>query len=100
MSADFGVNLRNIAEVLASCEQVTRLDTADEKEAWTLAHDFLDLEGSFRIFLQEQLPRLKSGNLGLDEISDLLLDIGEEFRHIVYHIRNSRYYHYLRETSG
>ena len=64
-----------------------------------MAHDFLDLEDSFRTFVQEQLPKLRGGNLGPGEVSDLLEEIGEEFRHIVYHIQNSRYYRYLRETS-
>jgi hypothetical protein len=62
-SSESGVNFREIAATLANCEQVTRFDTGEEKEAWTLAHDFLDLEASFQIFLQEHLPKLRDGNL-------------------------------------
>ncbi len=42
-----------------------------------LSSDFLDLEDSFQIFLQEQLPRLKRGNLDPDEISDLATVLSE-----------------------
>ena len=36
-------------------------------------------------------------NLNPEEMNSLLLDIGEEFRHILYHILDSRFYAYLRE---
>lgn len=30
-----------------------------------------------------------------DEIDELLLDVGEEFRHIIYHIKDPKFYDYL-----
>ena len=53
----FAVELKALAERLNQCEQVTRYDTADEKQAWALAHSLLDLAESFRTFLDDQLPR-------------------------------------------
>lgn len=94
---EFASDLKRIAERLNFCECVNRYDTADEKQAWTLAHNFLDLAESFRTFLNEQLPRLKDESLSCEQLNALLLDIGEEFRHILYHLRDPEYYAYLRD---
>jgi hypothetical protein len=66
-------------------------------EAATLAHAFSDLEVSFRKFLDEQLPRLVTAKVSPGEVKDLLLDIGEELRHILYHIRDPKFYKYIAE---
>jgi hypothetical protein len=89
--------LRNLAAKLAQCPDVTKFDTVSEKQAWTMAHAFTDLEGSFRTFLDEQLPRLMNEDLTPQEIHDLLVDIGEEFRHILYHMTDSEFYKRLLE---
>jgi len=94
---DFAAELKALAERLSVCKQVTQHDTPDEKQAWTLAHDLLDLAGSFRAFLENQLPRLRDPELDSDQLNAALLEIGEEFRHILYHIRDSEFYAYLRE---
>ena len=85
----------NIAKRLLQCKEVTKHDNAENKEAWTLAHSFIELEQSFHVFSNKLLPRLISQNLNEAEISDLLLEIGEEFRHILYHIHDPQYYRYL-----
>ena len=85
-----------ISEVLSISKQVTSLDSEKEKEASTLAHCFLDLQESFNKFNNELLPKINQ-NLNEEEIDDLLLDIGEEFRHILYHIKDSKFYNYLQE---
>ena len=89
------VALKALAERLSTCEAVMRLDEGEEREAWTLAHALGDLEESFRKLLEDQLPRLAQGQLGGSEINDLLLEIGEEFRHILYHIKDPKFYRYL-----
>ena len=89
------VALKALAERLSTCEAVTRLDEGEEREAWTLAHALGDLEESFRKFLEDQLPRLTEGQLEASQIQDLLLEIGEEFRHILYHIKDPTFYRYL-----
>jgi hypothetical protein len=86
---------KRLAERLARLPEVTRFDEGEEKEAWTLTHAFSDLEQSFRIFLDEQLPRLADGTLADAEMYDLLLEIGEEFRHIAYHLRDPKFYRYV-----
>lgn len=99
IAEEFSVELKALAERLNRCEQVTRYDTATEKQAWTLAHNFLDLAESFRAFLDEQLPKLRDESLGCAELDDVLTDIGEEFRHILWHIQNAEFYAYLRDEA-
>ncbi|MBI4498431.1 MAG: hypothetical protein HY689_11085 [Chloroflexi bacterium] len=89
--------IRALAERLARCPQVARFDQGNEQEGWTLAHSFADLEESFRKFLDEQLPKLAQEQLSASEISGLLLDMGEEFRHILYHISDPAFYKYLHQ---
>ena len=94
---EFAGELKALAERLNRCEQVTRYDTAAEKQAWVLAHTLLDLAESFRTFLDEQLPQLRDERLSCDELHDVLIEIGEEFRHILYHVRDPEFYAYLRD---
>lgn len=93
---EFALALSRLAERLSTCEQVNRYDTTVEKQAWTIAHDLLDLAESFRAYLDEHLPKLMDDNLSGDGLNNVLLDIGEEFRHIIYHVENSEFYAYLR----
>ncbi len=89
-----------LAEKLDRLPDVNRYDSADEKEAWTLAHAFSDLEESFRKFLDDQLPRLVNGEPTPAALNDLLTEIGEEFRHILYHIRDPKFFGYLEASQG
>ena len=91
------VALKALAEHLSTCKAVTKFDQGDEREAWTLAHAFGDLEESLRRLLEEQLPRLAEGQLEESEMHNLLLEIGEEFRHILYHIKDPKFYRYLSD---
>jgi hypothetical protein len=86
---------RRLQELLDSSSAVSRHDAAEEKEAETLAHAFLDLEESFQRFTKELLPKLENGDLSADDIPDVLHAIGEEFRHVLYHIGDPKYYRYL-----
>lgn len=87
--------IKRLAERLSQCPEVTKHDRGEEKEAGVLAHSFWDLEESFRTFLNEQLPRLINDRATPAELCDILLEIGEEFRHILYHIHDPKFYHYL-----
>ena len=88
----------DLARRLSECPKITRYDDGEHKEAWALAHAFGDLEGSFRAFLDTHLPALMQKSLSDDEIYDLLLNIGEEFRHILYHIMDPKFYGYLQDS--
>jgi len=89
-------DVKRLAERLAQCPDVTRFDEGQHKEAWALADSFADLEDSCRAFLDDQLPKLVDENLKPEETCDVLLEIGEEFRHILYHIiEQQKSYKYL-----
>ena len=98
-AAQFVLDLNALAEVLNRCEEVRRYDAEGEKQAWTLAHSLLDLEQSFRTFLNEQLPRLRDGRLTAEETREALFEIGEELRHVLYHIRDPQFFAYLYEDT-
>ncbi len=92
--------VKKLAEKLQTSKKIRefglRYPKKDEgEEAWTLAHSFSDLEESFRKFLEVHLPRLLKKAKGSNEVEDVLLDIGEEFRHILYHIKDPKFYSYL-----
>lgn len=90
---------QRLAEKLSRVPEVSSLDSGNEKEAETLTHAFADLETSFRVFLDQHLPRLLALEAEAEEINDVLIEIGEELRHILYHIRDPKYYRYL-DPSG
>ena len=85
-----------LAKRLSRCPEVALYDAGEHKEAWALADSFADLEGSFRALLDERLPKLAQANLSPSETYALLLDIGEDFRHILYHIiKQQKFYEYI-----
>jgi len=82
---------------LSSIPSVKQFDQPGEPQAATLAHSLGDLEQSFRTTLDELLPRLLDPQKTPAELNDVLLDIGEELRHILYHIKDPRFFDYLSE---
>jgi len=92
------VSRKALAERLSKCPEVTKYNKGEEPEAGVLAHAFGDLEESFRAFLDEQLPRLMNDQASAAELFDALLDIGEELRHILYHIHDPEFYRYLQSS--
>lgn len=93
--SNFGKRYKQLGERLSKLSRITKYDKGEHKEAWTLAHSFLDLEGSFKKFLDEYLPKLENSRLSDEEVGDLLLDIGEDFRHIIYHLNDPEFFRYL-----
>lgn len=87
--------LKALAISLSKCPEVIKFDEGESKEAWVLAHTFSDLEESFHKFLEYHLPGLVQDQTKISEISNRLLEIGEELRHIAYHIKNARFYQYI-----
>lgn len=87
-----------LAKRLATCAKVTQYDTDQRREAATMAHAFADLEESFRVFLDQHLPKLlQKKDMTPDEVTEVLLEICDEFRHIMYHVKDPKFYAYLLE---
>lgn len=94
-------DVKRLAERLATCPGVSRHDQGQHREAWALAGSFADLEDSFRAFLDEQLPALADGHIDDERVSELLIEIGVEFDHILYHvIKQPRSYRHLYKKLG
>ena len=88
-------SLKSLARRLAGVGKVKELSDNEHDEAWVLAHAFSDMEEASSKLFGELLPQLMSEKVNSEEAYDLLLDIGEELRHILYHIRDPRFYRYL-----
>jgi hypothetical protein len=84
-----------LTERLARLKSVSQFDKPGEPQAATLAHSLTDLEKSFREVLETLLPRLLDKSLESDQLNDVLLDIGEELRHVLYHIKDPKFFDYL-----
>lgn len=87
--------MNQFAKILSRCKKVNDFDDKKDKEAWSLAHSFIDLEESFKTLLNELFPKLIDKNIKEAEIEDTLLEIGEEFKHILYHIFDPKFFRYL-----
>ena len=86
---------KELADRLANIPSVSQFDLADEPQGSTIAHALSDIANSSSALLNDLLPKLLDRTKSADELDDLLLDIGEELRHILYHIKDTRYYGYL-----
>ena len=87
--------LKVITHNLEKCERVTKHSTKEENQAGTLAHALIDIEKSIQE-IKELIFKLYLTRLTKDEVDDLILDIGEELRHILYHINDTKVYDYVK----
>ncbi len=95
-----GDDINKLASKLSRSDKVNSFDD-DDKECGILAHSLSDLEGAFSAFLDIHLPKLMAENIDAEEIEDILFDIGQDFNHILYHIKTPRYFrHMLLNNSG
>jgi hypothetical protein len=86
-----------LADRLSKVNSVSRFDQPGEPQGATLAHSLTDLEQSFREILDMLLPKLLDESLTPDQLNDVLHDIGEELRHVLYHIKDPKFFGYLLE---
>ena len=66
-----------------------------EKVATDAADGLLDIEKSATVLFSDLVPRLRALPPESPEFEDVLYDIAEEYRHIYYHITNSRLFNYV-----
>lgn len=87
--------LKIITQNLEKCERVTKHSTKKENQADTLANALIDIEDALNR-INERIPKLYLEDLTNDEVDDLILELGEELRHILYHINDTPVYDYLK----
>ncbi len=78
-----------LRERLRNCEMIAQFGP---DEARRLVCAFSDLEKSFRTVLNEQMPRLVDLSVQGEQLENLMLDIREEFRHILYRIQDPKFF--------
>lgn len=93
---EFEKKIELIVSTLKKSKQVTSLDRDNDIEAYNIAHALFDIEEAAKTITELRL-KLESNTLGEMEINDVLTDIGDELRHILYHIKDMKYYDYLIE---
>lgn len=94
---DFAKRMIKITENIKLSQKVNGFDDHEINEAGTIAHGLLDIEQSLSVIKHELLPALLSEDISEEKVDDVLFDIGEELRHILYHINDMRYYAYIKE---
>jgi hypothetical protein len=87
----------SLAQRLAESPVLSRFPNP-KGEAESLAYSLSDLEGSMRVFLNEQLPKLADPTVQGEALEDLLLDVREEFRHILYHLHDPEFFRVVEPT--
>ena len=80
---------------LARIDVVRRFDQEGNLEAETLAQALSELEEPFVRILEKHLPRLLEDQASDEEMVSALYDLGEEFRHVLYHIKDPMYFRHL-----
>jgi hypothetical protein len=98
MSQDPTARSVELHALLASLPEVQRFSTADDDEGATLAHALTDIAESGARIANVLLPQLTSASDPAQAV-EVLSEIGEEVRHILYHVRDSKFFAYLLEHS-
>lgn len=81
-------------KILKDNKKIAQFDSENEPGGWRLAYSLSEIEKSCSTFYNKLLPKLKKTNKQ-EDIEKILHEIGEEFRHLLYHIEDSKYYSYL-----
>jgi hypothetical protein len=68
-----------------------------EQEAMEIATGLVDIKESADRLFTDLVPRLLKVPSNRDAADDFLNEIGEEYRHILYHIRDAKLFRYLLE---
>jgi hypothetical protein len=82
-----------LARRLESCPPIQTYDHDDHKEAWVLAHALMDLETSFRAYLEEHLPKLLAADYP-EAVCDALIEIRDGLRHAFYHLQDPEFFEF------
>jgi hypothetical protein len=92
--------LKSLADLLARAPRVVKLGQAADagspvEVASEAAAGLFDIRSSTEVLFGELLPKLVSLSPESSDFEDVLDDIAEEYRHINYHIANTRLFSYV-----
>jgi hypothetical protein len=87
--------LRSLRVVEAAARR--RANGSVDEEAWQIATGIADIEESTHRLFGEIVPRLLRAE-SEEEASGLLELVGEEYRHIMYHIRDTKLFDFIADV--
>lgn len=84
-----------LGEKLQVLPQVRALDSADEPGGWQLAYALTEIDDSLSR-IRDLVTRIRTSEEGNAEaVQSRLIEIGVELRHIMQHVKDSKFYDYL-----
>jgi hypothetical protein len=83
---------------LSQIPEVAQFDLAEEPEGHRLAHALSHWEDSFATVLNNLLPTVADETVSAEDLADALHGVGDELRHILYHINDAKYFGYLLDA--
>jgi len=86
-----------LAAALDSLLSMRKFRKDGEPGGWNVAQGLADIEQSCRAIVDERLPALLAAADDPVRCQEVLLELGEDLRHILYHTRDIRFFRYLHE---
>ncbi|HJZ23915.1 MAG TPA: hypothetical protein VJ201_05640 [Candidatus Babeliales bacterium] len=83
-----------LSKKISNCTQIKKYDKPDLKgdpESWVIVYSLSEIEESCQKITQDLLNKLNQAEKP-QEVFDVLSDIREELRHILYHIKDSEFF--------
>jgi hypothetical protein len=87
----------SLRQRLQQCREIARWDEGEWNEAEVLVHALADLEESLEKLVKDLLPQVASNEVVGQELLGVLHEIGEEFRHVLYHVKDPKFYRYVTD---
>jgi ABC-type uncharacterized transport system substrate-binding protein len=85
-------HLKRIPRVV---ESARRNGATADSEAWQIATGLSDIQESTDRLFKKLIPALLSVGPASEEADELMNEVGEEYRHILYHIRDTKLFAYV-----
>ena len=82
--------MAKISENLARSKKVVAYTTDFHDEPDSIANAILDLEATFGVLTKEVFPKLLEPTADVTSLEEVLWEIRDNLRHIVYHIRDCK----------
>ncbi|WP_138484934.1 hypothetical protein [Dyadobacter bucti] len=95
--------IQKLRALMANLERssiLNKLSTKEDNQIDTLANALIDIEESLKKVINEHIPHFYQNELSEEEVEDIIFDIGEELRHLLYHINDTKVYNYLKPNSS
>lgn len=80
---------------LQQCREVARSDEGEWSQAGGLSAFLRRSGGSYERLVEDLLPKAVSNDIAGDTLLGVLHEIGEGFRHILYHLKEPKFYRYI-----